>query len=110
MEISDSFPELKVIILGNGNVGKTSLLQKFVKNSFTPIYKKTIGVSYLETDVETNEGMVKFMLFDCAGQTEFDSISKDYYKNANCVILAFSSTDAESFKMIKSWRYEDNLN
>jgi len=96
---------LKVIVVGNGQVGKTSMITRFAKGIFTNEYKKTIGVDFLEKkDFLTAVGEdVTFLLWDTAGQEEYDAITRTYYKGAGACILAFSTTDRASFDAIESW-------
>lgn len=96
---------LKVIVVGNGQVGKTSMITRFAKGIFTNEYKKTIGVDFLEKKMFLNsiKEEVTFLLWDTAGQEEYDAITRTYYKGAGACILAFSTTDRASFDAIESW-------
>lgn len=96
---------LKVIVVGNGQVGKTSMITRFAKGIFTNEYKKTIGVDFLEKKMLlAGPGEdVTFLLWDTAGQEEYDAITRTYYKGAGACILAFSTTDRDSFDAIESW-------
>ncbi|KAK8765090.1 hypothetical protein V5799_032297, partial [Amblyomma americanum] len=95
---------LKVVVVGNGAVGKSSLIQRYCKGVFTAEYKKTIGVDFLERQLSLRGEDVRLMLWDTAGQEEFDAITKAYYRGAQGCVLAFSTTDRESFRAIESWR------
>jgi len=96
---------VKVIVVGNGQVGKTSMITRFAKGIFTNEYKKTIGVDFLEkkTYLSSIGEDVTFLLWDTAGQEEYDAITRTYYKGAGACILAFSTTDRDSFDAIDSW-------
>jgi len=96
---------LKVIVVGNGQVGKTSMITRFAKGIFTNEYKKTIGVDFLEKKIYLNSigEEVTFLLWDTAGQEEYDALTRTYYKGAGCCILAFSTTDRASFDAVESW-------
>mmetsp|Transcript_86639 Transcript_86639/g.230164 ORF Transcript_86639/g.230164 Transcript_86639/m.230164 type:complete len:247 (-) Transcript_86639:168-908(-) len=96
---------LKVIVVGNGQVGKTSMITRFAKGIFTNEYKKTIGVDFLEKKMYLNtiREEVTFLLWDTAGQEEYDAITRTYYKGAGACILAFSTTDRASFDAVESW-------
>ena len=96
---------LKVIVVGNGQVGKTSMITRFAKGIFTNEYKKTIGVDFLEkrTFLKDIGEEVTFLLWDTAGQEEYDAITRAYYKGAGACILAFSTTDRDSFDAVESW-------
>lgn len=95
---------LKVVIVGNGGVGKSSMIQRYCKGTFTKDYKKTIGVDFLERQIEVDGEEVRLMLWDTAGQEEFDAITKAYYRGAQACVLAFSTTDRDSFEAAHSWK------
>ncbi|XP_014285720.1 ras-related protein Rab-23 [Halyomorpha halys] len=95
---------IKVVIVGNGAVGKSSMIQRYCKGTFTKEYKKTIGVDFLERQIECEGEDVRLMLWDTAGQEEFDAITKAYYRGAQACVLAFSTTDRDSFEAIQSWK------
>ncbi|WIA41606.1 hypothetical protein OEZ86_008966 [Tetradesmus obliquus] len=98
--------EIKVVVVGNGGVGKTSMIKRCCKGVFTDDYKKTIGVDFLEKQlyVPSIGQDVQLYLWDTAGQEEFDSITKTYYRGAGAAVLAFSTTDRASFDALPSWR------
>jgi len=97
---------MKVIIVGNGCVGKTSMITRYCKGLKTENYKKTIGTDFMEKEMQvksTNES-VRMMLWDTAGQEMFAKLTKAYYKGADAVVYVFSTTDRESFLEIDRWR------
>jgi len=96
---------LKVIVVGNGQVGKTSMITRFAKGIFTNEYKKTIGVDFLEKRMHLPAigEEVTFLLWDTAGQEEYDALTRTYYKGAGACILAFSTTDRDSFDAVETW-------
>mmetsp|Transcript_24188 Transcript_24188/g.29327 ORF Transcript_24188/g.29327 Transcript_24188/m.29327 type:complete len:247 (-) Transcript_24188:393-1133(-) len=98
--------EIKVLLVGNGGVGKTSMIRRFCKGIFTDEYKKTIGVDFLEKTIYVNElgEDVRMMLWDTAGQEEFDSMTRTYYRGAGACVIVFSTTDRESFEAVPSWK------
>ncbi|XP_070789025.1 ras-related protein Rab-23 [Pituophis catenifer annectens] len=95
---------IKVVVVGNGAVGKSSMIQRYCKGIFTKDYKKTIGVDFLEREMQVNDEDVRLMLWDTAGQEEFDAITKAYYRGAQACVLVFSTVDRESFEAIPTWR------
>jgi len=95
---------LKVVIVGNGAVGKSSMIQKYCRGIFTTEYKKTIGVDFLEKRICLNGEDMRLMLWDTAGQEEFDCITRAYYRGAQACVLAFSCVDRESFKSVGKWK------
>jgi len=101
----DMEKSLKVIIVGNGQVGKTSLATRYAKGVMTEQYKKTIGTDFMEKDLKLKTGeMVKLMLWDTAGQEMFAQLTKQYYRGAGAVIYVFSTTDRDSFLEIERWK------
>ncbi|XP_015177202.1 PREDICTED: ras-related protein Rab-23-like [Polistes dominula] len=101
---------LKVVIVGNGAVGKSSMIQRFCKGTYTRDYKKTIGVDFLEREIEIDGEDVRLMLWDTAGQEEFDAITAAYYRGAHACVLAYSATDRNSFDAIPSWKLKVHIN
>lgn len=104
MREEDFETAIKVVVVGNGAVGKSSMIQRYCKGIFTAEYKKTIGVDFLERQIEVNGEDVRLMLWDTAGQEEFDAITKAYYRGAQACVLVFSTVDRESFQAIESWK------
>lgn len=95
---------IKVVVVGNGAVGKSSMIQRYCKGVFTKEYKKTIGVDFLEKTINYEEEEVRLMLWDTAGQEEFDAITKAYYRGAQACVLAFSTVDYASYAAVARWR------
>jgi small GTP-binding protein len=73
--------ECKVIIVGNGQVGKTSMITRFAKGQWTDSYKKTIGTDFMERDmmIKSRGESVRMMLWDTAGQEMFAELTRQYY-------------------------------
>ncbi|GHP10512.1 hypothetical protein PPROV_000924300 [Pycnococcus provasolii] len=97
--------EIKVIVVGNGQIGKTSMTKRFCKGAYSDEYKKTIGVDFLEkTHYVADLGDdVRFLVWDTAGQEEFDTITRTYYRGAGACVLVFSTTDRASFDAVPTW-------
>ena len=93
-----------MLIVGNGAVGKSSMIQRYSRGTFTKSYKKTIGVDFLEKQLRVHGEDVRLMLWDTAGQEEFDAITKAYYRGAQACVVAFSTTDRASFDAVKKWK------
>lgn len=97
---------LKVIVVGNGMVGKTSMITRFAKGVMTDNYKKTIGTDFMEKDivVRSSGENIKLMLWDTAGQEMFSQLTRNYYRGAGAVVYVFSTVDRESFLEVERWR------
>ncbi|XP_065669970.1 ras-related protein Rab-23 isoform X3 [Hydra vulgaris] len=95
---------IKVVVVGNGAVGKSSMIQRYCKGYFSKEYKKTIGVDFLEKMISVNGEDVRLMLWDTAGQEEFDAITKAYYRGAQACVLTFSVVDYASYAAIVRWK------
>lgn len=102
---------MKVLIVGNGAVGKSSMIQRYCKGVYTNDYKKTIGVDFLEKKLSLNGEELRLMIWDTAGQEEFDAITKSYYRGAAGCVVAFSTTDRDSFDSVEKWieKVEDEV-
>ncbi|EEH60279.1 uncharacterized protein MICPUCDRAFT_8379, partial [Micromonas pusilla CCMP1545] len=98
--------EVKVVVVGNGGVGKTSMIRRYCRGVFTEDYKKTIGVDFLEkvSYIESVGEDVRLMIWDTAGQEEFDTITRSYYRGAGAAVIVFSTTDRASFDAVRSWK------
>ena len=96
---------LKIIVVGNGQVGKTTLTKKYVKNIYTTEYKKTLGVDFLNTQryMKSIDKEVDFYIWDTAGQDYYNSITRRYYKGADGALIVFAINDKESFNNVTSW-------
>ncbi|EFJ37126.1 rab family GTPase [Selaginella moellendorffii] len=106
MQEEDFEREVKVVVVGNGGVGKTSLIRQFCRGHCPIEYKKTIGVDFLEKSqfVKALQEQVKLMLWDTAGQEVFDSMTRAYYRGARAAVLCFSTDDRQSFECVKTWK------
>lgn len=100
---------LKIIILGDSGVGKTSLMHQYVSHKFDSRYKATIGADFLTKDIEVNGQTVTLQIWDTAGQERFQSLGSAFYRGADACILVFDVTQQESFAHISSWLEEFSI-
>ena len=96
----------KVIVIGDGSVGKTSLLKKYVKKQFEHEYLPTVGVNISKQPLKHKDNDVNLMLWDLAGQPQFFLLHKVYYNGANGIFLVFDLTQSHTFTNIKNWYKE----
>lgn len=103
--IEDLNPSMKIIVIGNGQVGKSTLTVKFVKNIFTTEYKQTLGVDFLNIKkyIKKIDQEIDFYIWDTAGQDHFNAITRRYYRGADACLIVFAINDRESFNQVKSW-------
>ncbi|KAI3404522.2 hypothetical protein KGF56_002714 [Candida oxycetoniae] len=98
---------LKVIILGDSGVGKTSLMQQFVNNKFSQQYKATIGADFLTKEIPIQHNKtVTLQIWDTAGQERFQSLGVAFYRGADCCVLCFDVTNEKSLNNLTSWKDE----
>uniref|UniRef100_H2L6B1 Ras-related protein Rab-35 n=3 Tax=Oryzias TaxID=8089 RepID=H2L6B1_ORYLA len=100
----------KLLIIGDSNVGKSSLLLRFADQSFSGNYITTIGVDFKIRTVDINGERVKLQIWDTAGQERFRTITSTYYRNTHGVIIVYDVTKPESFVNVKRWLSEISQN
>ncbi|KAH0791280.1 Ras-related protein Rab-21 [Histomonas meleagridis] len=96
----------KVVFLGEGRVGKTSIGKVWAEGSFDPHQKSTVAAAFYEKTVSINNKLIKIHLWDTAGQEEFHSLAPIYYKGSNAALLVYSVIDKRSFERTIQWRKE----
>lgn len=97
----------KVIIIGPGAVGKTSLLNRFVHNEFSLKYKLTIGVDFLTKIIEYEPGKsVKLHIWDIGGQEKFKFLHRSFYEGAYGALVVFDLSRHQTFSSMKEWLSE----
>ena len=99
--------KLKVLLTGAAAVGKTSLVQRFIKNRFAANYKLTVGVDILTKDVEFAQGEVATLsIWDIGGQQRFEFIRSTFYKGAAGALLVFDLTREQTYIEVRKWLTE----
>ena len=94
---------LKLLILGDSNVGKTSLLLTYVDNYFPDSHVATIGIDYKIKEVDINGLKLKLQIWDTSGQERFRSMTHTFLKNANGIAFVYDITNKKSFEGVKNW-------
>ena len=100
----------KVLLLGNSNVGKSSLFLRFVDDIWNDTFVPTIGVDFKIKTFNIDEKKIKMQIWDTAGQERFKNIIASYYRGAHGILLIFDVTDKESFKNLSNWIIEIEKN
>lgn len=99
--------KLKVLLTGAAAVGKTSLVQRFIKNRFAANYKLTVGVDILTKEVEFKQGEVATLsIWDIGGQQRFEFIRSTFYKGAAGALLVFDLTREQTYIEVRKWLTE----
>ena len=97
----------KITVIGDGRVGKTSLIKKFTQGSFKKDYVKTIGAQFSVYDKEMGDDKVRLIFWDIAGQDVFHFLRPSFFNNSKAAIIVYSLEDntlgLESFKHISNW-------
>ena len=93
----------KVVLLGEGRVGKTSLVVRFCKDTFADGQAPTIQASCLERAMRVAEQSVNLVIWDTAGQERFHALGPIYYRDADGALLVYDITDFESFQKVRKW-------
>ena len=94
---------LKYIIVGDAAVGKSNLLLRYVFNTFKSDYQLTIGVEFGEKNIKYNNKTYQLQLWDTAGQEQFRSITRAYFKNSVCALVLYDITNKSTFENVKQW-------
>ena len=100
----------KVLLLGNSNVGKSSLFLRFVDDIWNDTFVPTIGVDFKIKTFEIDSKKIKMQIWDTAGQERFKNIIASYYRGAHGILLLYDVTDKESFKNLSNWLIEIEKN
>ncbi|KAI9301800.1 small GTPase superfamily [Cunninghamella echinulata] len=97
---------LKVIILGDSGVGKTSLMNQYVNKKFSSQYKATIGADFLTKEVMVDDKLVTMQIWDTAGQERFQSLGVAFYRGADCCVLVYDVNNNKSYESLGQWHDE----
>ena len=100
----------KVLLLGNSNVGKSSLFLRFVDDIWNDTFVPTIGVDFKIKTFEIDSKKIKMQIWDTAGQERFKNIINSYYRGAHGILLLYDITDKDSFKNLNNWLIEIERN
>ncbi|XP_057874530.1 EF-hand calcium-binding domain-containing protein 4B [Melospiza georgiana] len=101
----NSVPErlFKIVFVGNSSVGKTSFLRRFCEDRFFPGTAATVGVDYNVRTVTVDHSQVALQLWDTAGQERYRSITKQFFRKADGVIVMYDITAKDTFTAVKQW-------
>ena len=100
----DAFDYLfKIVLVGDAEVGKTSLTQRFAYGTFTNGYISTLGVDFIVKSIPVENSIVKIQAWDTAGQERYSGVRPIYYRGAKGALLVFDITMRQSFVNVEKW-------
>lgn len=102
---------IKILLIGDSGVGKSSIMLQFVEEEYKNEYACTVGVDFKSIPITTaNNNFVKLLLWDTAGQERFRTITQMYYRGTHVILVIYDVTDRTSFENIKIWLKEIEKN
>ena len=99
---------LKILLVGDSAVGKTTLILKYVDGKFSDSHITTIGVEYKDKEITVNDRKINLQIWDTSGQERYRSITKNFYRNAHGILFVFDVTNQTSFDHLKDWLNSSN--
>lgn len=97
----------KIILLGEAGVGKTCIINRYIKNKFTENQDTTIGAAFSSKEVVTRKGVTNASIWDTAGSEIFRSINKLFYRDAAIAILVYDISKKDTFEEIKNYWFDE---
>ena len=94
---------LKILLLGDSSVGKSSLMLRFTDNTFEENFGSTIGAEFKNKDIQINDEKIKLNILDTAGQERYRSVAKNFIRKVGGIIFVFDLSNNNSFENIKDW-------
>ena len=96
---------LKVLLVGEASVGKTSLMCRFVHKNYNNHYRTTVGIDFESHVLQVDDNSVKIQIWDTAGQEKFKSLSPQYYRGADVIVVVYDVSSRHSFDRVLSWAH-----
>lgn len=93
----------KLIVIGDGNAGKTSIIHRYCQDIFNANTRQTIGVEFHTKHIDIDDAYIRLQIWDTAGQERFRGLGSSYYKGACGVLIVYDTTSFESFQSCKTW-------
>ena len=95
---------IKVVVIGDSGVGKTSIIQMFQNLRFTDHFKPTIGADFSNKEISIDGKIVTLQIWDTAGQERYQSLGTAFYRGADCCVLVYDITSTTSFDNVLNWK------
>lgn len=105
ISIEEEYYDLKIrlMLIGDSNVGKTSIIKRYCNNQFSPSYISTVGIDFETKYLRLNGKIINLQIWDTAGQERYKVLAKNYYKNSDGFIIVYDITDKKSFNNVANW-------
>ena len=100
----------KVLLLGNSDVGKSSLILRYVDQVWSDTFVPTIGVDFKVKTLEIDNKQIKMQIWDTAGQERFRNVISSYFRGSHGILLIYDITNRDSFKNLENWLIEIEKN
>lgn len=95
--------KFKIVLLGDQSVGKTSIITRFLYDSFDPSYQSTIGIDFLSKTLYLEDRTVRLQIWDTAGQERFRSLIPSYIRDSSVAVVVYDVTNRSSFDSVSKW-------
>mmetsp|Transcript_26175 Transcript_26175/g.80522 ORF Transcript_26175/g.80522 Transcript_26175/m.80522 type:complete len:202 (-) Transcript_26175:266-871(-) len=95
--------QIKLLMIGDSAVGKTSLLLRYANDTFSSTFITTIGIDFKIKTIDLDGKRVKLQIWDTAGQEQFRTITRSYFRGAQGIVLVYDITDRGTFNSVRSW-------
>ncbi|XP_019376668.1 PREDICTED: ras-related protein Rab-41 isoform X5 [Gavialis gangeticus] len=102
-EFGNPLRKFKLVFLGEQSVGKTSLITRFMYDSFDNTYQATIGIDFLSKTMYLEDRTVRLQLWDTAGQERFRSLIPSYIRDSTIAVVVYDITNLNSFQQTSKW-------
>ena len=102
--------KIKLMVIGETKVGKTSLIKKYTKDIFGGTYLTTVGIDFQEKIIDVEDKSVKLQIWDTAGQERFRNIAKSYFHTSDGFLLVYDISCKDSFEKLNYWYEQITLN
>ncbi len=99
----EEITSVKILMLGEKNVGKTCLIRRYIENVFIPSYQPTIGIDFFSKTLTINNKEINLKIWDTAGEERFRNLTNQYYNRTDGIILVFDLTNINTMYNIKYW-------
>ncbi len=102
--IEEDYDEkIRVMLIGDSSVGKTSLLKKYCQNEFSQSYVSTIGIDFQIKYISINNKKIKLQIWDTAGQERYHILAKNYFTSTDGFIIVYDITNKMTFDNVNNW-------